>query len=434
MDRQTASKQELKRVLGLFDATAISLGAIIGAGIFIVTGIVAGLAGPSVIVSIVIAGVIASFTALNFAQLSAYMPREGGGYEFTYRLISPYAGFVAGWMWVFSNVFTGAAVSLGFAQYLMTLFPFPLLPVNVVAAVFCFAFTLLNYVGVRQSAMVNNALVVAKISILLFFIALGLSFIHISNFEPFMPRGLSGVFEGAALIFFAYGGYARVTTVAEEVKDASRTIPRAIVLALAISTVLYVFISFIAMGLVGSQSLAASDSPLADAIGVTGNAAAVFVVSLGAMIATASVLLMTILGMSRMTFAMARNGQLPTFLSWIHLRFHTPKYAVWATGALSSILVFADFSRVVAVGTFALLFHHALVNLAAVKLRAENRRYPVFVSVLGLLLCLVLLAFLSIDTWVIGIAGLTAGSFYYAMVEAKKQKKTLHTSLLKNLL
>jgi APA family basic amino acid/polyamine antiporter len=325
-------------------------------------------------------------------------------------------------MWVFSNIFIGAAVSLGFAQYLATLFPS--LPVNAVAATVCLLFTFLNYVGVRQSAMVNDALVVAKISILLFFIALGLSFIHLSNFNPFMPKGFSGVLEGTALIFFAYGGYARVTVVAEEVKDASRTIPRAIILALTISTVLYVLIGFVAVGLVGSQSLAASGSPLADAIGETGNSLAVFVVSLGAMIATASVLLMTILGVSRMSFAMARNRQLPTFLSRIHPRFQTPYYAILITGLLSSVLVFGGFSRIVAVGTFSLLFHHAFVNLAAIRLGAENRRYPVFVSVLGFLLCLTLLLFLSSEAWIIGIFGLLIGSVYYAFGVRRKTGNT----------
>jgi len=418
MKGQRGSKAELKRALGLFDATAISIGAIIGAGIFVVTGIVAGLAGPSVVVSIVVAGVIASFNALSFAQLSAYMPKEGGGYEFTYRLISPYAGFLAGWMWVFSNIFISAAVSLGFVQYLATLYPS--LPVNVAAATVCLLFTFLNYVGVRQSAVVNDALVLAKISILLFFIALGLNFIHLSNFNPFMPKGFSGMLEGSALIFFAYGGYARVTVVAEEVKDASRTIPKAIILALTISTVLYVLVGFAAVGLVGSQNLAASASPLADAIGETGNSLAVFVVSLGAMIATASVLLMTILGVSRMSFAMARNGQLPTFLSRIHPRFKTPHYAILITGLLSSVLVFGGFSRIVAVGTFSLLFHHAFVNLAAIRLGAENRRYPVFVSVLGFLLCFTLLLFLSSEAWIIGIVGLLIGSVYYAFEVRRK--------------
>ena len=405
------NQTQLRRALGLFDATAISVGAIIGAGIFVVIGIVAGLAGPGVIISIVLAGVIASFSALSFAQLSAYMPREGGGYEFSYHLLSPYAGFLAGWMWVFSNIFTGAAVSLGFAQYLVTVFPF--LPVQLVALVLCLIFTLINYVGVRQSAILNNVLVVSKILILLFFILLGLSFLNVGNFSPFAPQGISGVLEGAALIFFAYGGYARVTTVAEEVKDASRTIPRAILLALVLSTLLYVSISFVAVGLVGSQRLSQSGSPLADAISVTGSSVAVWLVSIGAMIATASVLLMSILGVSRMTFAMARNKQLPEFLNRIHPRFQTPHYAVGATGVLSAIFVFGGFYRVVAVGTFALLFHHALVNLSALKLRAENRRYPLFVSALGFLFCLTLIAFLSMDAWIIGVAGLTFGSLYY---------------------
>jgi len=422
MDQRRESKVELKRTLGLFDATAISIGAIIGAGIFVVTGIVAGLAGPSLIASIVVAGAIASFTALSFAQLSAYMPKEGGGYEFTYRLISPYAGFLAGWMWIFSNVFTSAAVSLGFAQYLAALFPS--LPVSIAAVVLCLSFTFLNYVGVRQSAMVNDALVVAKILILFFFVVVGLGFVRLSNFSPFMPNGFVGTLEGSALIFFAYGGYARVTTVAEEVKDASRTIPKAIILALAISTILYVLIGFVAVGLVGSKSLGASSSPLADAVGVTENSLAVFVVSLGAMIATASVLLMAILGVSRMTFAMARNGQLPTFLSKINQRFQTPHYAILATGLLSSVLVFGGFSSVVAVGTFSLLFHHALVNLAAIKLKPENRRYPAFLSALGFFLCVTLLIFLSLVAWTIGIAGLIIGSVYYWLGMRRKEARS----------
>jgi APA family basic amino acid/polyamine antiporter len=123
-----------------------------------------------------------------------------------------------------------------------------------------------------------------------------------------------------------------------------------------------------------------------------------------------------------MTFAMARNKQLPSFLSRVHPRFQTPHYAIWATGILSSVLVFGGFSRVVAVGTFALLFHHALVNFAAIRLKAENRRYPVFVSVIGFLLCLTLMVFLSFDAWIIGIAGLAVGSVYYGL-EAREKRK-----------
>lgn len=418
-----SSKTELKRALNLFDSTAISIGAIIGAGIYVVTGVVAGLAGPSLIISILLAGVIASFSALSFAELSAHMPKEGGGYEFTYSLLSPYVGFLAGWMWVFSNIFIGSAVSLGFAQYLAAVFPFLEESVQIVAAAVCLSFTLLNLVGVRQSAMVNNALVVAKIAVLAFFVAFGLGFVQTSNFTPFAPRGYLGTLEGAALIFFAYGGYARVTTVAEEVKTASRTIPKAIFLGLATSTLLYLLVGFVALGLANWQTLEASPSPLADAIAFTGNPLAVLVVSLGAMISTASVLLMAILGVSRMTFAMARKGQLPSFMNKIHPKFQTPYYAILITGLLSTVLVFGEFSRVVAVGTFSLLFHHALVNLSATKLKAEFRRYPVFVPAIGFLFCFTLLIFLSQDAWLIGIAGLLGGSVYYILANRIPKKQ-----------
>jgi APA family basic amino acid/polyamine antiporter len=213
--------------------------------------------------------------------------------------------------------------------------------------------------------------------------------------------------------------------VAEEVKDPRRTIPKAILLALALSTVFYLFVGFVVVGIANWQTLASSQSPLADAIAVTGNSAAVLVVSLGAIISTASVLLMTILGVSRMTFAMARNGQLPRLLSKIHPRFQTPYAAILITGLLSAALVFGGFSRIVAVGTFSLLFHHALVNLSASRLKPENRRYPVFVSAIGFVLCLSLLFFLSQDAWIIGIAGLLVGSLYYVLTKRIKRVSRL---------
>ncbi|MDD1693813.1 MAG: amino acid permease, partial [Methanoregula sp.] len=279
----------LKREIGLFGATALGIGAIIGSGIFIVTGIVAGVAGPAMIVSVIIAGVIAVFSAMSVAELSAYLPEEGGTYAYAQKLISPFAGFIAGWIWIFSNIFVGAAVSLGFAHYFVTVFP--AVPVKIIAGVICIIFLIINYLGLKESVLFNNLLVTAKVLILLFFIAFGLGFIRPGTFTPFAPEGSMGILSGAALIFFAYTGFARVTIMAEEVKDPEKTLPRSIYLALAISTVIYLFVSVVAVGLAGSPALAHSGSPLADAIGSTGSSGAVLVISLGAMIATASVLL-----------------------------------------------------------------------------------------------------------------------------------------------
>jgi len=414
----------LKRGIGLFSATAIGVGAIIGAGIFVVTGIAAGLAGPGVIVSMIVAGVISAFTALSFSELGAYLPKEGGSYAFAHELISPYVGFVAGWMWIFSNIFAGAAVSLGFAHYFASLF-LPL-PVKAVAAVICLSFTLLNYLGVRQSAILNNVLVSAKVLILLYFVALGAGYLNSSHFTPFAPNGFSGILQGSALIFFAYAGFARITTMAEEVREPSRTIPRSIILSLGISSVIYLLVSFIAMGLVGYVDLSRSGSPLAEAVRATGSQVAVFVISVGAMVATASVLVTTILGVSRVAFAMARNDDLPRFLGRIHPKHKAPHYAVWITGLLMiAAAVFADLTQVVAVSIFASLLYYLIANLAALRLRGGARRYPVFVPVVGSLSCLGLLAFLTAGSWVVGAVGLGLGIVYYQVYKGFRRSRVV---------
>ncbi|MFB3888531.1 MAG: APC family permease [Candidatus Bathyarchaeia archaeon] len=406
--------KKLKPTLGLWDATALSVGAIIGGGIFVVTGIVAGLAGSALVVSMVLAAVIALFTALSFAELSAWKPVEGSVYVYARELVSPFAGFLTGWMWLVSNTFGGAAVSLGFAYYLAAAFPG--LPVNVVAAVVCLAFTGLNFVGVRQSALLNNVLVAVKLAILGAFVVFGSLFVDSGNFVPFVPLG-GGVLFGTYFIFFAYGGFARAAVVAEEVKDAKRTVPRAVLLSLGISMVVYLLVGLVAVGLVGSGVLAVSSSPLATAIAVSGSSWAVDLISFGGLVATASVLLTAVLGVSRMAFSMARNRDLPFSMCRVHERFGTPFVSIWIAGAVMALLVLlVDLTGVVAVSTFALLFGYVLANVAAFRLRCEPRCYPRFVPGLGLATCLLLLGavlFVAPYAWVTGVAFLVAGMGLY---------------------
>jgi APA family basic amino acid/polyamine antiporter len=404
----------LKREIGLFGATALGIGAIIGSGIFIVTGIVAGIAGPAMIISVLIAGVIALFSALSVAELSAYLPEEGGTYAYAQKLISPFAGFIAGWIWIFSNIFVGAAVSLGFAHYFVTLVP--AVPLKIVAVIICFIFIVINYLGLKESTLLNNVLVTVKVLILLFFVAFGLGFFSFEHFAPLAPSGMTGILSGAALIFFAYTGFARVTIMAEEVKEPEKTIPRSIYLALGISTVIYILVSLVAVGIAGTPALAQSGSPLADAIRVTGSPEAVLLISLGAMIATASVLLTTIMGISRIVFAMARNNDLPQFLSRISPRFSTPHYAIWITGLfMVAAVLFADLILVVAVSTFAMLIFYFIANIVALRLPRKYRLYPPVVPVIGAVTCAGLVAFLSINPWIIGIIGLTMGIVWYVI-------------------
>ncbi|MEM3617049.1 MAG: amino acid permease [Candidatus Bathyarchaeia archaeon] len=414
------SRGELKPTLGLLDATAISIGAIVGAGIYVVIGIAAGSAGPALIVSMVLAAAISMLTAMSFAELTAWKPIEGSIYEYAYQLISPFAGFLTGWMWVISNTFAGAAVSLGFANYSCALFPS--LPPNIVAAVFCFLFTVLNYFGIRQSALLNNMLVAAKLSILGFFTIYGFFHVNPSNFVSFNPFQV-GVLSGAFYIFFAYGGFARVAVVAEEVKDARKNVPRAIMLSLAISTVVYILVGFVAVGLVDASRLTGSKSPLAEAISVTGNSLAVYTVSAGGLIATASVLLTAVLGVSRMAYAMARRKDLPQALSRLHKKYNTPYLAIWIVGVAMILLVlFIDITRVVAISNFALLFYYALANISALRLKAYNRMYPKIAPLFGAISCITLLIFTIFtlpQAWIVGVATLAVGVVYYGLKSLK---------------
>ncbi len=412
-----ARKQiKLKRTLNLLDAVSIGLGAIIGAGIYVVVGIAAGAAGPGVMLSVIFAGIIALFTALSFAALSSRITKEGGAYEYVYELISPSLGFLTGWFWVFGQIVAGAAVSLGFATYMAVLIP---LPVKFVAAGGCLLFMLLNLIGVKQSSLVNDALVASKILVLCIFVAVGASYIKFSNFTPLMPNGFSGVVSGAALIFFAFLGYGRITTISEEVKNPEKVVPLSILLALGISSILYLLVGFTAVGIVGSNALSSSGSPLAIAMGATGNGLAVLVVSIGGILATASVLLTTVLGVSRVSFSMARNKQIPEFINAIHPKFMTPYISILLTGFLMAALAFfGDLKQVVSLASFAVISTHVLVNYAAFKVRDRCSFKIPFCPVpplLGMVSCAALTLSLLPDVWVVALVVLLAGVVFYSI-------------------
>jgi APA family basic amino acid/polyamine antiporter len=421
MENKEQTPQQLKPTLSLWDAVSINVGAIIGGGIFVVTGILAGYAGSALVVSMGLAAVLALFTALSFVQLTTWQPVEGAAYEYTRRLVSPFTGFLTGWMWVVANTFGGAAVSLGFGYYLSVAIPG--LPANIIAALVCLGFTALNFVGVRQSAFLNNVFVIVKLAVLGFFVAFGALFFKVENFVPFEPFS-GGMLFGLCFIFFAYGGFPRVAVMAEEVKDAKRNVPRAVLLSLLICAVIYVLVGVVAVGLVGPEALHFSNAPLTVAMGGSGNSWAVQVLAVGGAVATASVLLAAVLGVSRMAFSMARRRDFPAVLGKVHPRFGTPYVAIWIVGLVMTLVVlFADLTSVVAVSTFGLLFTYVWANTAALKLKKENRRYPRAVSAVGLvssLLLLVFIFFAAPTSWLAGISFLGLGTVIYWI----KRRKT----------
>jgi APA family basic amino acid/polyamine antiporter len=337
-------------------------------------------------------------------------------YEFARRLLSPFAGFATGWMWIVSNTFAGAAVALGLASYLGAMLP--ALPVRWVAAAACLGFAALNHFGARASALLNNGLVAIKLVVLAAFCLVGALYVRGENLTPFTPTS-PGVLYGAIYIFFAYGGFARVAVIAEEVRDARRTVPRAILLSLAVSTVFYVAVGLVAVGLVGAARLAASRSPLALAITATGIPAAASLVAVGGVVATASVLLTSVLGVSRLAYAMARDQDLPRRLAVLHPIHGTPSRAIWLTGLVMAVLVlFVDLGPVVAVSTFALLFYYGIANVCALRLDAEARRYPRLIPALGVATCVlffVAVLFVSPRAWLVGTTTLAVGAVYYLL-------------------
>ena len=364
---------KLKRSLNLFDATALAIGAIVVTGIFVISGVAAGLAGPAVILSIIIAGIVSSFTAFSYAKLSSSFPKEGSIYAYAKRTISPFSGFITGWLWIFENIVAGATVSLGLAGYVVSLLPqLSLIPIAISSVLIV---TFVNLIGIKQSSIFNALLVILKISALLLFIIIGFSHINLSLYQPFMPNGIEGVLNGAALIFFAYIGFGRPATAAEEIKNPRKTVPRSIILALALSTIIYILVGIVSVGLIPYQKLASSGSPIADAVeyGIKIYWLKLFV-SFAAIAATLSVLLTTLIGVSRVSFAMARDEALPKFFSKIHEKFGTPYMAILITGVVTAVLpLFGSLKQTASVTNFGSLLVYAIVNLSFIMLLKKNK-------------------------------------------------------------
>ncbi len=409
---------QLRRRLGLVDATSIALGAIVGAGVFVALGEAARPAGAALPVAILLAALVATCNGLSAAELGVSYPRAGGAYEFGYRLLHPAAGFAAGWIFLLAAVASSATLTLAFAAYLSPLLPG--LPPRAVAVGLALVALAVNAVGVQLSRRVNNALVAAKIAVLLVFIAVGLA--TLAGQQPSAPRAFhwSGVPQAAALLFFAFTGYARPVTIVEELRDPTHDLPRAVVAALAVSTVLYLVVALVGLGLVGAQGLAASSAPLRDALAPSGAAWAQTLTSLGGLVATTSVLLTELWGLSRLAFAMARRGDLPLPLSRL-TPSGVPRAAVLALGAIIVVLTATlDLSPLLAASSLSLLAYYGITNLAALRLRTGQRLYPRAISAAGLIFCLVLAFSLPARSLLVVGAALAVGLLYYAWLHCHR--------------
>jgi APA family basic amino acid/polyamine antiporter len=424
---------ELKRTLNFFDATAIGIGAVIGAGIFTVLGVAVGYAGPAVIVSMIIAGTVALFTAISFAELSSAIPKEGGTYQYAYEMLNPFVAFISGCMWLFAQTVAGSAVCIALASYFVGLLPhFPakiavlsssVSTISIIAVCAALALTALNLRGIKHSARFNNVLVVTKILILCFFIIVGAFQVNTQNYSNFAPNGFFGILQGAGFIFFAYLGFGRIAALGEEVENPKRTLPLAILLALGASMLLYVATGLVATGLVPYKILGVSSSPIAEAAHATGSYPVFAVVSFGALVALVSVLLTNLLGLSRVSFTMARNGQFPKALAKVHPKLGTPYLSILITGALMTTLAFvSDLRQAAAITSFSMLTTHIILHSSAIKLRKKTPNLKTFkaplfplIPCLGLASCFILMFSLPIESWIISTLVMTAIAVLYLL-------------------
>lgn len=415
-------EKELLRALTLKDAVGVGLGAIIGAGIFVVTGVAAGVSGPAFIVGLVIAGIIAAFNGLSSAQLAAIYPHSGGTYEYGYRLINPAFGFSAGWMFLISKLSAAGVVAIGFGSYFYQLAPVasPMI-ISVVAVVFL---TVANYFGIKKAGTLNLIIVSVTLLSLIYLVFSGFPAVKAENFKPFAPFGISGIAEAAALLFFAFTGYARIATLAEEVREPKRTIPKAIIITIITAIILYVAISVVAIGVIGAEKMADSKSPLQLVAEALSTPAINTVVTIGASTAMLGVLLSQILGISRMMLAMGRRHDLPPFFQIIHRNYRVPHLGIIITGVIILLLtIFGTFEFIVRAATFTILLYYSITNISALRQPKNEQMYGKLIPVLGLIGCLVMSASLPLNVMISGVGLLVAGFLIRLLIHKVYDKR-----------
>jgi APA family basic amino acid/polyamine antiporter len=425
---------KLKKELDLFDLVGIGISQIIGAGIFVVSGIATGIAGPSVILSFWIAGLVALLTALTTAELSSIITETGSSYAYTKRAFGKFFGFLVGWMRYFDNVVSISAVSLGFSAYLISFF-FPYLSKSFLilpSIALIILLTIPNIVGVKITSILSSILVLIKLSTLSFLIFVGMFYLlknfDESKFVPFFPNGFSFTLTASSLVFFAFLGFQTVAMASEEAKNPKKDVPLAIILSLLICSLIYIGVAIVSIGSVDWKILGSVDHPLSYVIQkITNNEYASLFVTFGALVATASVALTSIYSSSRTLFALSRDNLLPKVFTKVSERFGTPITSVIVSSILSVLIVLSgSINFVVSIVSFGSLFNFIFTNLSLIKLKKKIKKKPNFelpfhplIPIAGAISCFVLMLFLENNAKIVGTIWLLVGILIYLIREKR---------------
>jgi basic amino acid/polyamine antiporter, APA family len=455
--------QRLKRALGATNLTALGIGAIIGTGIFVLTGTVAAQnAGPAVILSFVLAGVASIFAALCYSEFASLVPMAGSAYTYGYATLGELFAWIIGWDLILEYALGAVTVSIGWSGYVVSFLrdigihiPAELSAArgtlitladgtqvaaifNLPAVIIIGIVTLLLVIGIKESANTNNVIVIVKVAVVLLFIFGAAHAVNPANWHPFIPPntgargqfGWSGVMQGAGIVFFAYIGFDAVSTVAQEAKNPQRDMPIGIIGSLLICTVLYILVSGVATGVMSYRDLNVPD-PIAVAADHVGLGWMSSLIKLGAIAGLSSVILVMLLGQSRIFWTMADDGLLPEFVSRVHPKFRTPWITTIVTGVVvaffAAILPIRDAASLVSIGTL-LAFVIVSIGVLVLRLREPElpRRFKApavwFVAPMGALSALYLMISLPWRTWERLIIWFVIGMLVYFFYGVRRSK------------
>ena len=417
----------LKKVLGPMDLILMGIGAIVGTGIFVLTGTGAVTAGPALALSFIIAAIACGFAALCYAEFASTVPVAGSIYTYSYVTLGEIVAWMIGWDLLLEYGLATSTVAVGWSGYFQSLLkgigvvlpealraapgavPGVATVFNLPAFLIMMVLTWMLSLGVRESARVNNIMVLIKTGVVLLFIFVGMNYVKPDNWTPFMPFGFGSVMSAAALVFFAFIGFDAVTSAAEEVKNPSKDLPIGIIGSLAVCTILYVVVAAIMTGIVPFPNFKGVDHPVSLALQYAGQDWVAGFVDLAAILGMSTVILVMAYGQTRILFAMSRDGLLPAKLSTVHPKYGTPYFATWMVGIIfgliAAVVPLDVLAELVNIGTLAAF---SLVSVAVIILRKKrpdlHRAFrcpgvPV-VPALAIIFCLALMSFLSWHTWV----------------------------------
>lgn len=407
-------RSELRRQLSTFDAVVIGLGAMMGAGVFVAFAPAARAAGSGLLAGLALAAGVAYCNAISSARLAALYPESGGTYVYGRKRLGEFWGYLAGWAFVVGKTASCAAIAMTVGLYAWPE------QAHLVAVLAVVALTTLNYFGVQKAVWLTRGIVVSTLSVLALVIVVsfvGPRAVHETNVAS--EWSVRGVLQAAGLLFFAFAGYARIATLGEEVRDPRTSIPRAIPIALGITLAVYAAIAVSMLWVLGAGQLAASSAPLADAVREAGYGGVAPIVRVGAAIAALGSLLALILGVSRTSFAMARDGHLPRVLAAVHPRYGVPHRAEILVGIIvAGLAAVADLRTAIGFSSFGVLTYYGIANASAITLRRDEHRPWRPLPIAGLAGCAVLALSLPRESVVVGAGVLALGAGVYGVRRA----------------